>query len=88
MCQYCEKEKIVERAIVGRKKNGQLKWGDVDRFITTPFCSNPEMTIHEGLLSVDYNAYSTDSSFYEDFIINYCPFCGRKLNNDGISLKT
>lgn len=30
-------------------------------------------------LNVEYNAYSIDSSFGADFHINYCPMCGRKL---------
>jgi hypothetical protein len=31
-------------------------------------------------LSIDYDAYSSDSSFITDVPINYCPMCGKELN--------
>lgn len=33
-------------------------------------------------LNVEYDAYSVDSSFDGDFHINYCPMCGRKLEEN------
>lgn len=30
-------------------------------------------------VNIDYDAYSTDSSFTDTWVINYCPMCGTKL---------
>jgi hypothetical protein len=40
---------------------------------------NLDIYIIKNILSIDYDAYSSDSSFEEELEINYCPICGRKL---------
>lgn len=35
--------------------------------------------IKDNILCIDYDAYSTDSSFNEKIEINYCPICGKHL---------
>ena len=35
---------------------------------------------NETLLDISYDAYSNDSSFDIDMVINFCPICGRNLN--------
>lgn len=36
--------------------------------------------ISSNKLEITYDAYSSDSSWFENIIINYCPMCGSKLN--------
>lgn len=53
------------------------------------FCDNAERFITEwdclrvqivgGVLEIGYDAYSCDSSFSTEVVINYCPICGYKL---------
>jgi hypothetical protein len=31
------------------------------------------------VIDMDYSAYSVDSSFHEQWEINYCPMCGKEL---------
>ena len=40
-----------------------------------------EIEIKQAILMLSYDAYSCDSSFYEEILINYCPCCGEKLND-------
>jgi len=45
---------------------------------------NPDVCInYDNTLAIDYDAYSTDSSFREYAKINYCPMCGRNLKEEG-----
>ena len=37
--------------------------------------------INGNQLEIGYSAYSNDSSFDIDMEINFCPICGRNLNN-------
>lgn len=41
-----------------------------------------EISIEGNQLDIDYNAYSSDSSFHELIKINFCPMCGEKIIND------
>ncbi len=38
-----------------------------------------KVSIEENKLKLDYDAYSTDSSFIEYIEIKYCMMCGKKL---------
>jgi len=38
------------------------------------------ITITDNKLCIDYNAYSCDSSFYQETEIKFCPMCGHELN--------
>lgn len=87
MCKWCEKEEITKYEVIGRSRKGKQKWGDKKYFVSNAFMSCPNMRIEDSKLIVDYDAYSCDSSFYEEVKINYCPFCGRKLNTDAILLQ-
>lgn len=37
--------------------------------------------MRNGKLIMSYDAYSIDSSFYEEVKINYCPICGESLKD-------
>lgn len=69
MCNFCSK----------------VKPKDFDYFIDKREFKNDSITdefnttIKGNKLIFDYNAYSCDSSFYEEVEIKFCPMCGRSL---------
>ncbi|MFV0587528.1 hypothetical protein [Bacteroides reticulotermitis] len=86
MCKWCEKQEVTKYEVIGTSKRGNYKWGNNKSLRSIPFCSDPDMKIEGNNLIIDYNAYSCDSSFHESIEINYCPFCGRKLDTDAVGI--
>jgi hypothetical protein len=41
-----------------------------------------DITVKGNELHLHYDAFSCDSSFFEKVSINFCPSCGRKLNEN------
>ena len=81
-CKFCkgEKEKIYTQT--GYTKKGNTKYGYKEITRYPDFDDTCGLRIIAGILHIDYTAYSLDSSFYDEIKINYCPFCGRKLDEN------
>ena len=79
-CKFCKGESVTEWGCLGRSRKGRLKYGYKEIVEPEDFGNTCSLTITGTTLNVDYNAYSTDSSFYDEIAINFCPMCGRKLN--------
>lgn len=57
-------------------------WGRITSekaFENESLASSLDAIIKDGILILDYDAYSCDSSFNEEIKINFCPMCGKKL---------
>lgn len=78
-CKYCMGEIKQEYKMVGYSRKGRPKYENVDVRKPIDFGDSCKMTISANLLRMDYDAYSCDSSFLNEILINYCPFCGRRL---------
>ena len=78
-CKYCMGEIKQEYKMVGYSRSGRPKYKNVDVRKPIDFGDSCNMTINANLLRMDYDAYSCDSSFLNEILINYCPFCGRRL---------
>lgn len=79
-CKFCKGESVTEWGCLGRSRKGRLKYGYKEIVEPVDFGNTCSLTITGTTLNVDYNAYSADSSFYDEIAINFCPMCGRKLN--------
>lgn len=69
MCDFCSKIKPKCWNRINEEKEFK------NDSIATEF----DAIITGGKLIFDYDAYSCDSSFYEEIEIKFCPMCGRKL---------
>lgn len=69
MCDFCSKVK---------PKNWD-NWVDKREFKNDSIANEFDAVIKGNKLIVDYDAYSCDSSFYEEIEIKFCPMCGRSL---------
>lgn len=78
-CKFCKGELVKEWGCLGRSRKGHLKYGYKESVKPVDFGETCDLTITDKTLHIDYNAYSCDSSFNDEIMINYCPFCGRKL---------
>ena len=79
-CKFCQGEAVKEWGCLGRSRKGRLKYGYKEVVEPVDFGETCSLTITGKTLNVDYNEYSCDSSFYDEIAINFCPMCGRKLN--------
>lgn len=77
-CKYCKGE-IKQEVKIGYSRKGNLKYEKLDVIKPVNFGDSCNMTINANLLRIDYDAYSCDSSFLNEILIKYCPFCGRRL---------
>lgn len=80
-CKFCKGESVKEWACLGRSRSGGLKFGCKEIVNHMDFGKSCSLKIIGETLSIYYNAYSCDSSFYDEIKIKFCPFCGRRLNN-------
>jgi hypothetical protein len=69
MCIFCNKIKPKNETI----------WTDKRDFKNDSLSTQFDAIIDGNKLIFNYDAYSTDSSFYEEIEINFCPKCGRTL---------
>ena len=70
MCNFCNKQK--PKYIVDNSPNKKVVKND-------SIAESFNLIIEGNKLMVEYDAYSTDSSFNEEIQIKYCPMCGRSL---------
>lgn len=73
-CDFCSKIKPDDYPVPCRA------FPNVPEFTNDSLSNNLDMIIKKNILNLSYNAYSVDSSFYEDIEINFCPMCGKKLS--------
>jgi hypothetical protein len=66
MCDFCNK----------KKPKDWDNWVDKREFNNDSIANEFDATIKGNKLIVIYDAYSCDSSFYEEIDIKYCPMCG------------
>lgn len=78
-CKFCEGEKKKVWKQIGFTKKGGQKYGYAEIVEHSSFSETCDLRIYGDKLCIDYNAYSTDSSFNDEIKINFCPICGRKL---------
>lgn len=74
MCDYCSKPKPKNWKPITNKWTGFK-----EDFKNDSIACHFDAIIDGNKLIVEYDAYSTDSSFREEILIKYCPMCGRKL---------
>ena len=70
MCDFCNKKKTKDWD----------NWIEKREFKNDSLFNEISAIIKGNKLILDYDAYSTDSSFYEEIEILFCPICGRSLN--------
>lgn len=80
-CKFCKGEKKKVWKQIGFTRKGGEKYGYVEIVEHPSFGETCDLRICGDKLCIDYNAYSTDSSFNDEIKINFCPMCGRKLSN-------
>ena len=90
---YEEKDVFIGRSRSGRSKYEKRKvlvntsWDDANWHHNTGYgeqkgsIMDVELDTRSNEILFGYNAYSCDSSFDSKLKINFCPFCGNKLNN-------
>jgi hypothetical protein len=70
MCDFCSKI----------KPKDWDRWVDKRVFKNDSIATQFDAIITGDKLIVNYDAYSCDSSFYEEIKIKFCPMCGCQLN--------